>query len=123
MKYVYEPIVPGMEIRLLALQLDPDKASELRCTIYHAQLLSKPCYTALSYVWGALEPAGFILLNGAETKVTPNSEDALRHIRQADTEVILWVDALCINQLNDSEKTQQVGRMTEIYSQAERTIL
>ena len=34
---------------------------------------------------------------------------------------MIWVDAICINQTDTAEKTQQVGLMAEIYSRAERT--
>jgi len=32
--------------------------------------------------------------------------------------VALWVDALCINQENDAEKTVQVMKMNQIYQKA-----
>jgi hypothetical protein len=43
----------------------------------------------------------------------------LKHFRKEDTDVDIWADALCINQKDTEEKTAQVARMNEIYSDAE----
>ncbi|OBT93614.2 hypothetical protein VE01_08081 [Pseudogymnoascus verrucosus] len=50
--------------------------------------------------------------------VTENLENALRHVRLPDKTITLWVDALCINQSDELEKSEQVGQMHEIYSRA-----
>lgn len=47
--------------------------------------------------------------------VTYNLEVALQQLRHAERERILWVDALCINQENDLEKSEQVRPMGRIY--------
>jgi len=50
-------------------------------------------------------------------KVTRNLEAALRQLRCYNYSEI-WVDALCINQEDLEERSRQVLRMNEIYSQA-----
>lgn len=50
--------------------------------------------------------------------VTENLEIALRHLRLPDKALTLWVDALCIDQSDEMEKTEQVQQMREIYSRA-----
>jgi hypothetical protein len=55
--------------------------------------------------------------------VTDNLISALRTLRDKDTKVRLWVDAICIDQdpTNDrsrKEKEQQVGNMAQIYNSA-----
>ena len=50
--------------------------------------------------------------------VTPNLEQALRRFRKEKDVVVLWVDALCIDQENKDEKSRQVSRMAEIYGKA-----
>lgn len=51
-------------------------------------------------------------------KIGYSLASALRRLRQRHKSVTLWVDALCINQDNDLEKSQQVTLMTRIYSSA-----
>jgi hypothetical protein len=46
---------------------------------------------------------------------------ALRVLR-SDAERVLWVDALCINQKNESEKSHQVKMMGDIYSGAQQVL-
>jgi len=50
--------------------------------------------------------------------VRPNLHSALKRLRHTDTPVVLWVDALCINQQDDKEKSMQVQKMNEIYRKA-----
>lgn len=55
-------------------------------------------------------------------QVTPNLSAALDRLR-LDTETrMLWVDALCINQVDNTERSQQVAQMGKIYSDARETI-
>jgi hypothetical protein len=55
--------------------------------------------------------------------VRPNLYAALQHLRQKDTDIDVWVDAICINQDNEEEKKAQVARMWEIYSKATRVCI
>lgn len=56
-------------------------------------------------------------------QVTTNLEAALRHIRKDSESVLLWVDAICIDQNNNQEKNVQVGRMGSIFEKAAETIV
>ncbi|KAH7155167.1 heterokaryon incompatibility protein-domain-containing protein [Dactylonectria estremocensis] len=66
-------------------------------------------FAALSYVWGT-DHVGKIIVNGQETVVTKNLEEALRELRadkgRFTDKYKLW------------ETAEQVSRMREIYSQA-----
>jgi len=44
--------------------------------------------------------------------------DALIAVRQKKEEVLVWVDALCIDQQNKDERATQVRLMGNIYSKA-----
>lgn len=55
--------------------------------------------------------------------ITHNLDIALRHIRLANEPRLLWIDALCINQTDDEEKSRQVAMMGSIYSLASHVIL
>jgi hypothetical protein len=50
--------------------------------------------------------------------IKPNLHKALRHLRKESEVVALWLDALCINQLDDSKKNEQVAKMALIYHKA-----
>jgi hypothetical protein len=80
--------------------------------------IDKPEYTALSYTWGNDTPLRTILIKGKQFEITTNLHDALTELRQEHKPVRLWIDALCINQKDDSEKSEQVIQMVDIYKAA-----
>lgn len=98
-------------------------------------------YEALSYVWGAADnPEGIRVLastatgtqeedvayssdHAAPLHVTENLASALRHLRQQDAARTLWIDAICIDQQNVAERSEQVGKMGHIYRSATRVLV
>lgn len=78
-------------------------------------------FAALSYVWGNDQGAKRIIVNGAAMLVTKNLEKILRAIAANDefqANYKIWIDAICINQKDESEQASQVRKMREIYSGA-----
>ena len=78
-------------------------------------------YAALSYVWGDPNDTTTIFVNGIETQVTKTLAKALRCVArtgQFSERFMLWVDALCIDQANQVERSEQVSRMRAFYSNA-----
>ena len=75
-------------------------------------------YDALSYVWGETTEGRFVIVEGIQTEVTDNLWQALDGLRDLNKERILWVDALCINQSDDRERSDQVAHMNAIYTSA-----
>ncbi|KAB8205093.1 heterokaryon incompatibility protein-domain-containing protein [Aspergillus parasiticus] len=67
---------------------------------------------ALSYVWGRSKHSQPIYLNGFPL-----------HLRSDSKVVCLWVDAVCINQSDDEEKTEQVKMMGKIYAQSQEVVV
>ncbi|KAK2675011.1 Heterokaryon incompatibility [Fusarium oxysporum f. sp. vasinfectum] len=72
-------------------------------------------FWALSYVWGARENPATILLNDQPFSITRNLYNALYQYRRhvfdgydSDAKALLWVDAICINQNDQVEKSIQV---------------
>jgi hypothetical protein len=120
---LYHPLVAeSREIRLLTVE-SGSHDEPLRCRLSTVALTSQPEYNALSYVWGDpivsnAEP--LIDLNGKRTLVTPNLHSALRHLRPpvGSESIVLWVDAVCINQQDVVERNEQVAMMRDIYASA-----
>ncbi|KAM0368525.1 hypothetical protein ACHAPZ_011454 [Fusarium culmorum] len=115
------------EIRLLTLHQATEESDQICCTLSHAKLKpinssTFPVYDALSYVWGKPDFSELILLNDTYFYITPSLKYALSCLRYKTQPRVLWVDALCINQSDISERNQQVALMREIYSKCERDI-
>lgn len=50
--------------------------------------------------------------------VSASLHGALQALRQRNHDILVWVDALCINQQNQEERSEQVRSMTNIYARA-----
>ncbi|EWG38414.1 hypothetical protein FVEG_14888 [Fusarium verticillioides 7600] len=88
-------------------------------------------FIALSYVWGypkrkEEEPPYLITVDGVAFEVGPNLYFALTQlsrsarIRQGFK---VWIDAICINQADIDERSQQVTRMRDIYQSAWQVLI
>jgi hypothetical protein len=110
------------EIRLLRL-LPGAEGSMVKCELFHNSLDNSRNYTALSYTWGIAEHTRLIKLDKFEFPVTDNLEFALQRLRSRDHTVILWVDAICINQDSNEERSDQVRLMMSIYRTARRVAI
>jgi hypothetical protein len=98
-------------------------------TLETCVLQDAPEYEALSYVWGQGEDRMEINVNGNPSLVQPNLHAALRRLscrpnnnNQKSTRR-LWIDAICINQTENTEKSLQVMQMGKIYAGASRVLI
>lgn len=83
-------------------------------------------YEALSYVWGdsAKDPGVVFIGSTQQTMaITRKLDEALRHLRHRDRARVMWVDALCIDQQNDQERSRQVRYMCHIYWSTPRVVV
>ncbi|KAE8448241.1 hypothetical protein EG329_009672 [Mollisiaceae sp. DMI_Dod_QoI] len=110
------------EIRLVKL-LKGGWSDKIRCQLDQVSLDDRPAYKALSYAWGSPRATRPILVNGHQHPVTVNLESALRRLRRIDSDLTIWIDALCINQSDTSERTKQVNLMHGIYAFTEEVIV
>ena len=116
---------PSTDIRILKLR-EGEPQTPLHCTLTTRPLKSTryPTYEALSYHWGDGEPTEEITLNtkGKDFPdpfmVRPNLASALRQLRYRDRPRYLWIDAICINQDDNSERNVQVALMDGVYKGA-----
>ncbi|MCJ1352607.1 MAG: hypothetical protein MMC33_002591 [Icmadophila ericetorum] len=79
-------------------------------------------YRALSYTWGS-GIMKTIRVNSNVIEVTENLAEVLCYIQQDHHPVTLWVDAVCINQDDNAEKTEQVQKMRSIYERAAEVVV
>ena len=113
------------ESRLLILHPAFAQNDEIVCNLSHASFddeLKVPKYEALSYEWGTTPPSYNLILNGTPFSIRENLYTALISLRKPREERVLWIDAICINQKDMAERSQQVQIMHLIYSKAERVI-
>ncbi|TFB00853.1 hypothetical protein CCMA1212_007545 [Trichoderma ghanense] len=97
-------------------------------------------YQALSYTWGlpvfshALHVVGDGNMDASPEKlvsepfisvirITENLYAALRSLRKPDQTLVLWVDAVCIDQQNITERNSQVAHFPKTYAGAESVLV
>jgi hypothetical protein len=78
---------------------------------------------ALSYAWGDPRETFEIVVNGHALEVRKNLYLALHRLRKQDCSRPLWVDAVCINQKDLHEKSEQVAIMRDIYEAASEVLV
>jgi hypothetical protein len=118
--YVYAPLPSDAHyIRLMRL-LPGDAADEIACDLfdYQPQGAQSVAYEALSYVWGDSALVRRITVNGCCLNITASLDIALRRLRRQNSDRLLWVDAICINQTDLTERATQVERMAVVYALA-----
>lgn len=87
----------------------------LKCT-----LADCPPYLALSYSWGeqpVLVP--FVVGSHEDFLISLDLHCALRNLRHEHETCYVWIDTICINQLDIPERNSQVRIMREVYACAE----
>ncbi|KAH7327429.1 heterokaryon incompatibility protein-domain-containing protein [Rhexocercosporidium sp. MPI-PUGE-AT-0058] len=118
------PTIGNFTRHQLSIDILPIDVEENRLV----EATSKSRFFALSYVWGKQEmfmttssnrydmgkPGALCL---PECPIPPVFRDAMKLVSMP-SERYLWVDALCIEQDNPSQKHQQIKDMDIIYSQA-----
>ena len=122
--YEYFPLLQGSEqvrmIRLLRLETCDDIVTLSLCS---ASLEDQPRYEAISYTWGDTKKRKEIKCNDQLVTVSENLHDALRYLRHVDRARILWVDGICIDQANSTEKSAQIRFMPHIYEAAQTVLV
>ncbi|KAL9631354.1 MAG: hypothetical protein Q9204_004267 [Flavoplaca sp. TL-2023a] len=109
-------------VRLLIIKSGSSLVA-IDCHLIQVPLGDGPSYEALSYTWGTPDFTSSISLTGTDFQVTPNLGSALKRLRLDNEDRIMWIDAICIDQANISEKSQQVQQMRHIYQSASRVVV
>jgi len=140
--FAFRPLQHPQSIRILRLAPAASQDEDLIARLVEEPLEDAkdakiPDYEALSYAWGTDPPTETLLVgNGSDEdagetpssspaalSITPGLAAALRRFRQPDAVRCLWVDAVCINQSDNHEKSAQVARMAAVYRKARRVLI
>ena len=119
--YQYSPLGPE-EIRLLILYPGnyKDMLHGIICTV---RFEATGRYRALSYTWGDdSQPRYTLLTPDGSLSIRQSLRDALRALRHRKDTVVLWIDALCINQQDSREKAQQIPVIARVFQGAACTL-
>ena len=97
---------------------------QIRVTIKHDSINSDRQYEALSYVWGdhSKNKKPIYVDDKSVLWATENLWTALKHVRRSTEHVVLWVDAISIDQSDNADKRKQLPHMCWIYPQAKRVL-
>jgi hypothetical protein len=113
---------PNLQIRLLLLDAAGSDEDSISATLEVWDRGATPTYRSISYVCGDAQQMHDITVNGSRVSVRHNCYYALWQARLHFPESRVWIDAICINQLDLDEKTAQVTMMFETYSNAEQVL-
>ncbi|EMC93899.1 hypothetical protein BAUCODRAFT_75005, partial [Baudoinia panamericana UAMH 10762] len=117
--YEYVPLdAVADEIRVINIMPSTDHSVPIIAHIAHCPIHCEVTFTALSYRWSVDGAQTQIIANGQKMLIKSGLEATLRAVRMQDKVVPLWVDAICINQSDTTERSRQIPRMGTIYDNA-----
>jgi len=130
-QFVYEPLVNPNSVRLLRV-IAPDAFGQVQVQLWEDT--EGAAYKCLSYTWGDQSETYPIWVNyqegpyptrvnNQEMQVGKNLYDFLEVASHGTFGEYFWIDALCINQSDDVEKSLQVQRMGDIYKNAKEVLV
>jgi hypothetical protein len=113
-----EPVSPGSECNLIADLVTVNLVITEGAVI--ADTHEAVTYDAMSYTWGPPKTTRPILVSGHILPITSSCEVALMRYRStlALGPGYIWIDAVCINQFNEQERSEQVAKMLQIFEKA-----
>ncbi|KAI1283441.1 heterokaryon incompatibility protein-domain-containing protein [Xylaria sp. FL0933] len=116
-------ISSGKIIRLLRL-LPLTEGERVHCEIVNRDLdKASGDYEAVSYTWGEMKEQAIIEIDGRPIRVSRKIFEMLRVLRQTWKPRLLWIDNICINQVDTNEKSHQITLMRHIYYRANSVII
>lgn len=122
-RYQYKPLYAEDETRFIVLEPAKDSKDPLSCSIVQCQRSANNLkYCAISYVWGEPKFSENLEIkcdgDTSYLRITPNINDLLQRLRACYGQIHLWIDAICINQTDEDEKSRQIPVMGRIFEEA-----
>ena len=124
--FKYVAINALTHVRLLLI-LPRKPSNKIFCSVKIVPLtnLSQTHYKALSYTWGhafTVDDIQEIQVDRQQFFIRQNLFDFLNTISVKGESELLFIDAICINQLDNRERQSQVQEISRIYRNADETI-
>ncbi|KAF5989255.1 het-6OR heterokaryon incompatibility (het-6OR allele) [Fusarium coicis] len=128
---------PAHEIRLLDL-LPATASGDLNGRVRRFSIGSAPASVSVSHVWGDKKAdRSMSLESGCGVKNIPislnlesflvnmlfHTPETLPQIWEGNERLPMWIDMICIDQLDDKEKALQIPLMRDIYSRARSVVV
>lgn len=144
-QYKFTPLESPDHIRLLVLHPAKYEEDRIECQLITTSLACdapRYIYEALSYTWGTESPRHKIYIRADSPSpssyslrdearhiihkiyyIRTNLFEALKVFRRLDQPLVMWIDALYIDQDSQKEKTRQVLKMADIYNRAKNVCI
>ncbi|KAK4658259.1 hypothetical protein QC762_100570 [Podospora pseudocomata] len=125
----YKKALGPDEFRLICLPSTDDVNTPIHLTLETYGDVRYPEYETVSYTWGGEDEDGTLckpVFVGPYWDVllqTKNCWEMLRFLRPRRGYRLVWVDAICINQLDSLERATQVAKMRSVYKNSRRTVV
>jgi hypothetical protein len=120
--FEYDPLSAPTSIRLLKVHPGKD-GGHTNIELWEQVQTEAVPYRCLSYTWGDVSATTAIQANSRMMEVGNNLHAFLGVAAQRFPNEALWIDAICINQRDNTEKGHQVQRMGDIYKQASEVLV
>ena len=125
-RYRHQKLTSSNKVRLLRLYPAGPSQSTIDGELHETDLIrpsSDPHeFHAVSWCWGKGAANRSLRLRSEDKMfsfpISENLESALRGLRYEDQDRLLWIDAICIDQDDITERNEQVPKMDQIYGQA-----
>lgn len=124
-EFHYQGLESEYGIRLLEILPSLSPETPIRCRLLTATLGTAQPYATLSYVWGPSFLETEVYVSGSPKLVLNSQAKMLSMVRSRseDSNIAVWFDYLCINQLDIYERTTQLSLMGRIFGQAREVIV
>ncbi|KAH9868802.1 hypothetical protein J1614_007876 [Plenodomus biglobosus] len=118
-------------IRLLRMDTAPNSntCDDIYCVLNSTEPWDSDVqYECLSYCWGVPTARRRIFVRTGnndyqQMEVTDNLYNALQGLKASLKSTLYWIDAICIDQTNDTERGKQVSLMKDIYSKSSGVVV
>jgi hypothetical protein len=110
------------QIRLIRLSPQHDDGI-IHCDLETYDFEDAPEYVALSYTWGPSKPLFNVYVENQSIQVRENLFQFLQQYqKQGEQARYMWIDQICIDQLNVTERSSEVQFMSDIYRRAKYVV-
>ncbi|PSN60768.1 heterokaryon incompatibility protein [Corynespora cassiicola Philippines] len=124
---MHRPLKSDHHIRLLEVVTADDRLDVsyriVQRDLHHDD--EHPFFEAVSYTWADPLRVATLPVDGESGSIglTKNLSQALPCLAKRSNTKLLWIDQICINQADPTEKAKQVAMMAKIYKSAARVLV